>query len=138
MANNPAVFMLLRNIYPCHALNMPVRCGMTVEAYRHLVSDSRKRECKCLLISVRGHIGHATKRPVKFSAAGMVWSGYARYEYNDHSVPILSECTMTTMKAWMGDRLNTPQKARSTLSTFAIAGGAFGFLLVVVAAFIGR
>ena len=45
---------------------------------------------------------------------------------------------MTTLKAWMGDRLNTPEKARSTLSTFAIAGGAFGFLLVVVAAFIGH
>ena len=68
----------------------------------------------------------------------MVWSGYERYEYNDRPVPIILECAMTTLKAWMGDRLNTPEKARSTLSTFAIAGGAFGFLLVIVAAFISH
>jgi hypothetical protein len=112
--------------------------GATVSAYCLPVSDSRKREGKYLLISMRVHIGQAKKPPSEFSAAGMVWSAYERYAYNDRTLPIELECAMTTFKAWMGDRLNTPEKACSTLSTFAIVGGAFGFLLVVVAAFIGH
>lgn len=45
---------------------------------------------------------------------------------------------MTTFKAWMGERLNTPEKARTTLSNIAIGGGVFGALLTLLAVLASR
>lgn len=45
---------------------------------------------------------------------------------------------MTTLKAWMGERLDTPEKARTTLSNIAVGGGVIGFLLTVAAVLIAQ
>lgn len=45
---------------------------------------------------------------------------------------------MTTLKAWMDERLQTPEKARTTLSNIAVGGGAVGLVLTLVAVIIAR
>jgi len=45
---------------------------------------------------------------------------------------------MTTLKAWMGERLDTPEKARTTLSNIAVGGGVVGLVLTLVAVVIAH
>jgi hypothetical protein len=45
---------------------------------------------------------------------------------------------MTTLKAWMGERLDTPEKARTTLSNIAVGGGVVGLILTLVAVIIAH
>lgn len=42
---------------------------------------------------------------------------------------------MTTLKTWLGNRLSTPEKARSTMSVFVSIGGTFGFAIAALAAY---
>jgi hypothetical protein len=48
------------------------------------------------------------------------------------------EREMTTLRAWMGERLDTPEKARTTLSNIAAGGGVVGFVLTLVALLIAH
>lgn len=45
---------------------------------------------------------------------------------------------MTTLKAWIGDRLETPEKARTTLSNIAMFGGVVGVVLTLIAVIIAQ
>ena len=45
---------------------------------------------------------------------------------------------MTTLKAWLGDRLETPEKARTTLSNIAVLGGVVGVVLTLIAVIIAQ
>lgn len=45
---------------------------------------------------------------------------------------------MTTFKAWMGKCLDTPEKARTTLSNIAVGGGVVGIILTVIALIIAQ
>lgn len=40
---------------------------------------------------------------------------------------------MKTLKAWMSERLETPEKAHATLSNIAMGGAVIGFLLTLMA-----
>lgn len=48
--------------------------------------------------------------------------------HTDHA----TECEMTTLKAWMRERLNTPEKARTPPSNIAVAGGMIGLVLTII------
>lgn len=45
---------------------------------------------------------------------------------------------MATLKAWMNERLDTPEKARTALSNIALSGGVIGFVLTLVALLTGH
>jgi len=45
---------------------------------------------------------------------------------------------MTTLKAWMGEYLDTPEKARTTLSNMAVGAGVIGFVLTLLAVLTAR
>jgi hypothetical protein len=48
------------------------------------------------------------------------------------------EREMTTLKAWMGARLDTPEKARTMLSNIAVGGGVVGLVLTLVGVIIAN
>lgn len=45
---------------------------------------------------------------------------------------------MASFKAWMGERLDTPEKARTTLSNIAVGSGVFGAFLTLLAVLVSR
>lgn len=48
------------------------------------------------------------------------------------------ERKMRTLKAWIDNRLETPDKARTTLSNIAVFGGVVGVALTLVAVVIAQ
>lgn len=70
----------------------------------------------------------------------MVRLASERYKYGLRILELATcrEREMTTLKAWLGDRLETPEKARTTLSNIAVIGGLVGVVLTVVAVIIAQ
>jgi hypothetical protein len=63
-----------------------------------------------------------------------------RYESSLRILKLITqrEREMTTLKAWLGDRLETPEKARTTLSNIAVLGGVVGVVLTLIAVIIAQ